>query len=144
MSEYETATCPQCGRLHRLINGRMCQHCGIAVAPPRAAKEPDGDDRRCLKCGVAARSDASRCRSCGSLLPEPEESATPPPVGPQDGLREPDLPEGPPVEIANGPVRMAPVEESSRDVDLPPGPPVELATEPVRIEPPHFREVDLK
>ena len=143
MSEPDTVTCRHCGALHRLINGRLCQHCGVSAVPPARDKEAELELRRCLKCGVPAPGDASRCRSCGNPMLAPEE----PPAKlfvDGDGQREIALLEGPPVEIAKGPVRMASVEESLGDVDLPPGPPVELATEPVRMDPPHFREVEIE
>lgn len=149
MSETGTVKCRYCGRLHRVENGRLCEHCGIVAVLPLPEPEPEIPPRRCLKCGVPAASDATRCRSCGNPMPEPDaEEPGPPPLSEgEDSRRELELVDAPPVQLADGPVKMAPVEESSRDVDLPPGPPdepVELAKEPVRMDPPHYREVEIK
>jgi len=142
--------CLYCKNEHDPAVGRLCAHCGIAVLPPTPEKpenedETEAKERRCQECGVPARSEASRCRACGNPLPEVEEEETGPAlVAPGDSLRELELPPGPPVEIARGPVQMTPVTEQSRNVDLVPGPPVEVATGPVQMTPPEFREVELE
>jgi hypothetical protein len=138
--------CLYCRQEHDPAVGRLCAHCGIAVLPPTPEKEeaPEDQPRRCPKCGVPADLEATRCRGCGEGLPEVEEPSAPAPVEPRDSLRELELPPGPPVEVARGPVAMAPEPESPHDVELPPGPPVELARGPVRMEPPELREVELE
>ena len=141
--------CLYCKNEHDAEQGRLCSHCGIAVLPPTPDKEEEVGEvvRRCQECGQPSPDEASRCRGCGNPLPAVEEEKGPPLFVPTDSLRELDLPPGPPVEIARGPVRMAPAAESSNDVNLPPvppGPPVEIARGPVRMIPPEFREVELK
>ena len=139
--------CLCCKNEHDPALGRLCAHCGIAVIPPTPEKPDETEPKPpiCQKCGVPAPPEATRCRSCGNPLPEPEDDEGGEGlIAPADSLRELDLPPGPAVEIARGPVRMSPVEEQSHDVELTPGPPVEVAKGPVQMNPPEFREVDLE
>jgi len=141
--------CLYCKSEHDAQNGRLCAHCGVAVLPPTPDTEEEAGEviRRCQECGHPASEEASKCRACASLLPVPEDEEPAAPVALNESLRELELPPGPPVEIAKGPVRMAPAAESSNDVPLPPippGPPVEIARGPVKMIPPEFREVELE